>query len=235
MTSFAVLTLIPVVCAAVGALLTAWRRPSASTTSAIQHFAAGVVFAAAAGELLPDLMHRQAPLATVIGGAAGVVVMVGLRALGERFTGRFGLFATIGVDVLVDGLVLGIALAAGQRAGLLLAGALSVEILLLALTAAIALLDLGMSRFKAIGATIGLALLFPVGAAAGIPVAALPGPFVAALFSFGLMALLYLVTEELLVEAHRVPERPWTTAMFFAGFLLTLALEEILATAAPAA
>jgi ZIP family zinc transporter len=41
-----------------------------------------------------------------------------------------------------------------------------------------------------------------------------------------LIALLYLVTEELLVEAHEVPDRPWVTATFFAGFLVLLLLEE---------
>lgn len=47
------------------------------------------------------------------------------------------------------------------------------------------------------------------------------------LLAFGLIALLYLVTEELLVEAHEGgKETPFATAMFFAGFLLLLLLEE---------
>jgi ZIP family zinc transporter len=33
------------------------------------------------------------------------------------------------------------------------------------------------------------------------------------------VALLYLVTEELLVEAYEVPETPLSTAMFFIGSL----------------
>ena len=45
---------------------------------------------------------------------------------------------------------------------------------------------------------------------------------------FGLIALLYLVTEELLAEAHEIPDRPWVAAMFFVGFLLLLALEEVM-------
>lgn len=40
------------------------------------------------------------------------------------------------------------------------------------------------------------------------------------LLSFGLSALLFLVIEELLVEAHEVPETPVSTATFFAGFLI---------------
>jgi ZIP family zinc transporter len=43
--------------------------------------------------------------------------------------------------------------------------------------------------------------------------------------SFGVAELLFLVTEELLVEAHEVPETPLTTATFFAGFLVIILLE----------
>lgn len=43
--------------------------------------------------------------------------------------------------------------------------------------------------------------------------------------AFGLAALLYLVTEELLVEAHEVRENRVTTSMFFAGFLLLLMID----------
>ncbi len=42
---------------------------------------------------------------------------------------------------------------------------------------------------------------------------------------FGVAALLYLVTEELLVEAHEVPETAATTSMFFVGFLLLLVID----------
>jgi ZIP family zinc transporter len=46
-----------------------------------------------------------------------------------------------------------------------------------------------------------------------------------ATLAFGLAALLYLVTEELLVEAHEVPETSAQTAMFFVGFILLLTIE----------
>jgi ZIP family zinc transporter len=43
-------------------------------------------------------------------------------------------------------------------------------------------------------------------------------------FAFAAAALLWLVVEELLIEAHGTPERPWMAAMFFAGFLLLYCL-----------
>lgn len=50
----------------------------------------------------------------------------------------------------------------------------------------------------------------------------LTGALLGGVLAFGLAALLYLVTEELLVEAHEVRENTITTAMFFAGFLVLL-------------
>lgn len=60
----------------------------------------------------------------------------------------------------------------------------------------------------------------------------LPGPVVTGFLVFGLVALLYLVTEELRVEAHEVPDRPWIAAVFFVGFLLLLLLADIMETTA---
>lgn len=56
----------------------------------------------------------------------------------------------------------------------------------------------------------------------------LSGATLAAFFAFGLVALLYLVTEEILVEAHEIPDTPLTTAIFFVGFLLLIVIEEML-------
>ena len=43
-----------------------------------------------------------------------------------------------------------------------------------------------------------------------------------------MIALLYLVTEKLLVEAYETPDRPWVTALFLVGSLLLLVLEELM-------
>jgi len=48
----------------------------------------------------------------------------------------------------------------------------------------------------------------------------------AAMLAFGAAALTYLVTEELLVEAHddHVPEDALTVSIFFAGFVLIVGI-----------
>lgn len=151
--------------------------------------------------------------------------MLLVKHLGRRAAGPVGLVATAGVDLLVDGVVLGIGFAAGERQGLLLAVALTLEVLFLGLTLALALRE----RLPALGAvagTVAVGLLLPLGALAGAPISKLPRFWLDAAFAFGLVALLYLVTEELLVEAHEQPDTPWATAAFFVGFLALLVLED---------
>ncbi|AYO86544.1 MULTISPECIES: ZIP family metal transporter [Methylobacterium] len=220
-------TLIPALATVLGAAVAAVRQPGPAVTSAVQHLAAGVLFAAVAGEILPDLKHQQSPIAVIVGGALGVALMLLVKRLGEKAKGSVGLIATVGIDILIDGLVLGIGFAAGAKQGLLLTGALTLEVLFLGIAVASKLKQTSGSAGRVVGTVAGLALLLPLGALLGTPVGALPGPYLAGFFAFALVALLYLVTEELLVEAHAVPEQPWTTAMFFIGFLGMLVIEEI--------
>lgn len=223
-----VLTLLPVLAAVIGAGVATWLAPNERIVSGVRHFAAGVVFAAAAGEILPDVVHGASPVATIIGGLMGLAVMMGVKQAEERFKGPAGLLSAIGIDVLIDGLVLGVAFNAGARAGLLLAVALTLEILSLGLALTASLGEFMKSRL-AIVATVGaLSLLLPAGALLAMPASLLPPVVFTGVLAFGLVALLYLVTEELLVEAHEVKDTPLVTAMFFLGFLAIILLDELL-------
>ncbi len=136
-----------------------------------------------------------------------------------------GQLVAIGIDILIDGLLVGIAAAAGAKEGMLLTAALSLELLSLGLAMAAQLTDAGASRTRTICVPLAVSLLLPVGAWLGETV--LRGASehtLAGVLAFGCAALLYLVTEELLVEAHEVPETQTATAMFFAGFLVFLLL-----------
>ena len=219
-------TLIPIFAAIIGAIIAVKAKPGPQVVSGVQHFAAGVVFAAAAGEILPDVMHQGSPLATFIGGTLGVSLMLALKQVEQRIKGPVGLMTMVGIDILIDGLVLGIAFSAGAKAGLLLTVALTIEIVFLGLTVANELGETDSSLSKIVGKTAILVLMLPLGMALSAPVTLLSPVVVSGFFAFGLMALLYLVTEELLIEAHETPDTAITTAMFFAGFLILLLLEE---------
>ncbi len=80
----ALLVAFPVAAAAGGAGLAGWRPPGPRLTSAIQHFAAGVVLAALAGEVLPDLRSEGEWAWASAGFALGVALVLALAAHGRQ-------------------------------------------------------------------------------------------------------------------------------------------------------
>ena len=224
---------IPAVAAVLGGVVAAFRPPGRRLQSVIQHFAGGVVFAAVAGELLPELMYEAAAIPTIIGFAVGVGLMLGVKKLteggpaeGADDDGARGLVTTVAIDMVIDGLLVGVGFAAGAEAGLVVTIALSLEVLFLVLATAAALVGAGASRGRVLATTAGLTALLLAGAVGGtLAAGALSGGALAGLLAFGVAALLYLVTEELLVEAHETEDTPLATATFFAGFLALLLLE----------
>ena len=221
-------TLIPVAAVLIGSLFAVLRRPSDAFVSGMQHLAAGVVFGAAAVEILPQVMHEASPVATFLGGAIGIAVMLLLKSMEGRSSGPVAMLGAVGIDIFIDGLVLGLAFVAGSRAGILLTIALTLEVLFLGLTLVTELGETVRSKIRIVAIAAGIALMLPLGAAVATPVALLPPIYIAGFLSFGLMALLYLVTEELLVEAHEKPDTPLISSMFFIGFLGLLLIEEML-------
>lgn len=226
--------LIPVAGTIGGAVLAAYRPPGATVRSGVQHVAAGVVFAAVAGELLPEVKRIHEPVQVAIGFAVGIALMLLVRRLTEPPTVAGaeapedvrGLVVAIGVDLFIDGLLVGIGFAAGSETGVLIVVALTLEVLFLGMATAAELTQSGATRRRVIGLPTGLAGMLALGAAIGaVALQGLSDPWLEVLLGFGAAALLYLVTEELLVEAHEVPETPATTALFFAGFLVLLLIE----------
>ena len=199
----------------VGALIATFRSPGPRVGSAIQHFAGGTVFAAVALELLPDVVRAHAVVSTIVGFAAGVALMLALRKLGTRLetrskdksTGSMGLVIAVGVDITIDGFLIGISFVAGAKQGLLLTIALSLELLGLGLATVTSLHQAGASCGRSVGITSALALLVLVGATVGTTVlVGVTGSLLNGVLAFGVAALLYLVTEELLVAgSHQLP------------------------------
>ena len=226
-------TSIAVVAALVGGAVAVYRAPGPQMESNVQHFAAGVVFAAVAAELLPDI-HDQSPVVVVVGFAAGVVAMLGIhrlskavekRGIGGEFAGAAGLIITVAIDMLIDGVLIGVTFIEEPATGVIVAVALAIEILFLGVAAVVALPDgMGGLRKMAVPAMFGAVLTLGV----VVGVLTLEGAAettIAVVLSFGAAALLYLVTEELLVKANKVPQTPTSTTLFFVGFLAIFLLD----------
>lgn len=220
-------TLIPLAAVLIGSLVGVRSQPSESFVSALQHLAAGVVLGAAAVEILPRVMQQGSPEATLVGGVLSIGLMLTLKACESHAQGPVAMLGAVSVDILIDGLVLGLAFVAGARAGLLMTIALTLEVLLLGLTVTSLLGKTVKSKVRIVLTTMSIAPLLPLGVVLAGPVANLPAVVITGFLSFGLMALLFLVTEELLVEAHETPDSPLISAMFFVGFLAILLTEQV--------
>jgi zinc transporter, ZIP family len=220
-----IFTLIPWVALVLGAGAALMRTWSPAVISSVQHLTAGVVFSAAATEVLPALQHAGSTPAVLVGGLLGLAAMFGIKEIGRRFSGAWSLIILVAVDILIDGIVLGIGFGAGEEQGKVLLIALTAEVLFLGLSATEELRSVVRSRSVVMLLVAAGGALLPLGALLGAPVHLLPSFYVTASFAFALIALLYLVTEELLVEAHHKPDTPLVASMFFVGFLGLLALE----------
>lgn len=219
---------IPAVIALAGGILAAFWTPSHSTRSLIQHFAAGVVLAALAVELLPEISREHAPGLVLAGSfALGSLFMYALKLWTIRMEHAAslsgaakglstGLLLATFIDVATDGFIIGAGFAAGGETGTILALGLSVELLFLGLA-----LTSGATagwRIVAISGALGLTVLtFAV--LGNLLLAGASHAVIGGTLAFSAAALLYLVTEELLMEAHEVEEGPISTLVLFGGFL----------------
>lgn len=215
-----------------GGIIAAFWIPRVQARSALQHFAAGVVIAAVASELIPEVQKTGTPIGILSGFAAGGLVMIGLKWMVLRFEksrGKLplGLAAAAAVDTLVDGAIISAGFSTGPRLGSLLAIALAGELLFLTLSVGSEFHKNKSKRWQGLAVTTGIALLLMIGAVAAFFLLKGSSEATVAVFlSFGAAALIYLIAEELLVEnIEEAKESLFSTAMLFAGFLVVLALK----------
>lgn len=201
-----------------GGTLAAFKNPSSKVRGIIQHLAAGTVFAGLVVDVLAKLLTAKGYLWPVIGGMLlGLASMMLIRTVMTQGGGS-SLGVTIIADVTVDGLLMGLSISSGEATAILFTAALAPEMFLLGVTA---VQEFGeqRNRGKTIGIAFSIGLAIVVGALIGAWVYSGPKSIAMAILGFGAIALSYLVTEELLREAHEISVRPWIAAMFFAGFI----------------
>lgn len=226
--------LIPLISILFGGIVGLIKTPSEAFKSSVLHFAGGVVFSVVAVELLPEIIKNHKPVEVGIGFSLGILTMLLIKYFAEKFEEKseankkknalpIGLLVVLGIDLVIDGLLLGVGFAAGNTEGILLSVALAFEVFSLGLAVVLACADANISKQKNLMILLVLGLLFFVGAIIGITLlSGLSQEWLELVLSFGLAALLFLVIEELLTEAHEEKETLFQTAMFFVGFLIFL-------------
>lgn len=242
MNGIIIYSLIPVISLIIGTIAVYFFKPNNSTISFFQHFAAGVIFAAVSLELLPELSTSHSLTTFCVGFILAIVLMLTIKALfphGQHIVEEndshgaslsilpLSLIAPIAIDLFIDGLLVGVSFLAGAQGGILIAAALSIEVIFLSLS--LGKVIKALSTPKVILLTSGFALAILLGSGLGILITQDASDFILqGILSFGVAALLYLVTEELLVEAHEVKETPIITSSFFWGFLIIYIINKLM-------
>lgn len=215
-----------------GALAPFWV-PGIGARSAVQHFAAGAVIAAVAAEVVPTVKRIGTPIGVLAGFAAGGLVMIVLKWLVLRFERReknkgkkpVGLATAAALDTTIDGAIIGAGFSTSRKVGVLLVAALAIELFFLTLSVGSEYRG-KLSRRLGVAVTSGIAVLLIVGFfAERLLLKDASEATVAMVLSFGAAALIYLIAEELLVEAIQAKENLFSTAMLFAGFFATFAFD----------
>lgn len=229
------ITLIAVVAALVGGIVAIFYSPGPYGRSCVQHFAAGIVFAAVAAKLLPDL-HAEAPIWVITGFAVGIVTMLGVHQVsrivehagaGGGFAGAASLLVTVGINMLIDGVLIGVAFLADVRTGFIITVALAFETLFVSLAGVTALGD-GAAVYEKLAVPGAFGALLLVGVTSGMLLfGGATNAVITVVLAFGAANLIYLVTEELLVKAGEVPQTPVSTLLFFVGFLLIFVFDMV--------
>ncbi|MEZ5449909.1 MAG: zinc permease [Thiolinea sp.] len=186
-----------------------------------------VVVAALAVECCRKSEREHASGLVLIGSfALGSLFMYGLKLWTEHLEEgqstsasglNWGLLTATFIDVAMDGFIIGAGFAAGGETGPILALGLSVELLFLGL----ALMSDSTRgwRIVLIAGALGLTVL-TFSLLGSFLLADASNTVIAGVLAFSAAALLYLVTEELLIEAHEVEETPASTLILFSGFLI---------------
>jgi ZIP family zinc transporter len=245
---------VPVVFTVIGAAAGVYWPAMERWRAHVLHLAAGVVFSVVAVELLPEIQRRALVWDVVIGFALGIITMLVVDRVLDRIRGDdddddddddggdtpgeretisvctprglpWSLVVAIGIDFILDGVLLGVGFAAGARIGILLALAEAAEQLSvgLALAGELRVSKMRGSRILLLVSALG-SLVFVSAVAGATMLSGLQSGTMEIVLSFGAAALLYLVTEELLREAHEERETTLATVMFFVGFLAFLVI-----------
>lgn len=212
----------------IGGVLATFWNPSKALIAMVQHLAAGIILAAVTVEVFPAMQGAGVAPVLLIGSfTTGVLFMYAVKLFGERLEAgnstrslqqrfNFGLIITVFIDAALDGVTIGAGFAAGEKVGFALAIGLSAEMLFLSMS----LISDTINGARALAISAGLSVAILLSAIlAYYFLSAMPGHNIAIVLAFSCAALLYLVTEELLIEAHAQAEKPYFMLVLFAGFV----------------
>ena len=222
---------------AAGGLLANSIRPGRRLRGVVAHLVGGLVLGIAAADLMPAASNSGHPLALAIGFCLGFSLLLVINAVIEEPDDRSEnqrprpmllLMLPFLVDSLIDGLVVGISSRAAHQSWVIpVAVALEMGLAAIGLGT---LLGRGTGRWRSglsgalMAVTYGIGLSISLMITNGLQGAALTGTL-----AFGTAALIYLVVEKVMKEAHSRGEDDsgLVNVAFFIGLLCIWLLDSV--------
>lgn len=232
--------ILPLLTGIIASAAAAWRVPGTRVRGLLQLGAAGLMFGAVGGIVLPQLVRDRALLPLIVGFGAGSALVLGVRSVVQRLQRSaeedplpITEIVTAALGYWASGLFIGVGFALGPASGGLLALSATGLILVLSVSTVALLRQKEVSRGLAFALVCALALLIGAGLVMGVGVSnLLTGSALNAVLAFAAAALLCVVAEGMLAEAASVRLTPMATAVFSLGFLALFVLEIVLRPAA---
>ena len=222
-----------------GGLLGSRLRPGKRFRAVVAHLVGGLVLGIAAADLMPAASDSGHPLALAIGFCLGFSLLLVINAVLEdpddnsvqsRPRPMLLLMLPFLIDSLIDGLVVGISSkAAGQQWVIPVAVALEMGLATLGLGT---LLGRGAGRWRSRVSGALMAVTYVIGLSVSLVITnGLQGPALTGTLAFGTAALIYLVVEEVMKEAHARGEDDSgvVNVAFFIGLLCIWLLDSVTA------
>jgi ZIP family zinc transporter len=229
-----------------GLFILVLRRPSGLVMDTMLGFTAGIMLAAAVFSLLVPSLERGSLLEVVIGFLLGCVLLAGLDRLIPHAHARFIergqprgtapessratlLLSALTIHNVPEGMAVGVAFAAGgPELGIPIALAILIQNIPEGFAAAAPLVPLGVStsRILVIAALTGL--VEPPAALAAYAAFDLASGLLAGSLAFAAGAMIYVVVDELIPEAHGRGYQSAATAGLVAGFVVMMTLDNAL-------
>lgn len=204
---------------AVGALIVILiKKPGKKMISIMMGFAAGIMIAISAIELIPESIELGGLLNTAIGFSLGALLMFLLDIVvphshmgsGEAENDekaklkKMGYFIFLGIALhnLPEGLAIGAGFEAQKALGMSIAIALAIHNVPEGMATAVPLIAGGVGKFKVVMLTLIAGMMTPVGTAIGLALFGISEAFVAIGLSLAAGAMIYIVSDELIPHSH---------------------------------